>query len=182
MRPTTVLARAVLAAALATSGWACGYSLAGRGSFLPADIKRIGIPEFANRTTIFNLESQLTQKVRSEFIGRGRYEIVPESTGVDALLTGEVSNASIMPESFTAQQLATRYSLAVTARVELRDLRTNMVLWENPGLVFRQVYDAPNVGGNPTDASAFFAQDMNALDRMSSDFARTIVSAILEAF
>lgn len=161
---------------------ACGYSLAGRGSFLPADIKRIGVPDFANRTTVFNLEQQLTQKVRAEFIGRGRYEIVPDATGVDALLTGEVSGVSIMPESFTAQQLATRYSIAMTARVELKDLRTNMVLWENPGLVFRQVYDAPTAGGAAPDASTFFGQDMNALDRMSTDFARTIVSAILEAF
>jgi hypothetical protein len=161
---------------------ACGYSLAGRGSFLPADIKRIGVPDFANRTTLFNLETQLTQKVRAEFIGRGRYEIVPDSSGVDALLTGEVSGVSIVPESFTAQQLATRYSISMTARVELRDLRTSMVLWENPGLVFRQTYDAPNVAANPLDPAAFFGQDSNALDRMSTEFARTIVSAILEAF
>ncbi len=171
----------VIAIVLSTT-WACGYSLAGRGSFLPADIKRIGVPDFANRTTLFNLETQLTQKVRAEFIGRGRYDIVPESSGVDALLTGEVSGVSIVPESFTAQQLATRYSISMTARVELRDLRTNMVLWENPGLMFRQTYDAPNVGGNPLDPAAFFGQDMNALDRLSTEFARTIVSAILEAF
>jgi hypothetical protein len=28
----------------------CGYSLAGRGSFLPAYIKRIGVPQFTNNT------------------------------------------------------------------------------------------------------------------------------------
>ena len=32
------------------------------------------------------------------------------------------------------------------------------------------------------DPAAFFGQDANALERMTSDFARTIVSAILEAF
>ena len=45
----------------------CGYSLAGRGSFLPGYVKTIGIPTFLNRTTVFNLETQLTQKVRAEF-------------------------------------------------------------------------------------------------------------------
>ena len=30
-----------------------------------------------NRTTVFNLETQLTQKVRAEFIGRGKYQIRP---------------------------------------------------------------------------------------------------------
>lgn len=170
---------ALVLVALGTGG--CGYSLAGRGSFLPAEIKRIGVPEFANRTTVFNLESQLTQKVRAEFIGRGRYEVVPESTGVDALLTGEVSGVSIIPESFTTQNLATRYSISITARVELRDVRTNMVLWENASLIFRQPYDAPSIG-DPNNPAAFLGQDMNALDRLSTDFARTIVSAILEAF
>ena len=51
----------------------CGYALAGRGSFLPAYIRTIGIPTFSNRTNVFNLETMLTQKVRSEFIGRGKY-------------------------------------------------------------------------------------------------------------
>src|SRR5690348_3688326 len=57
----------VLAAALSVPG--CGYSLAGRGSFLPAYVKTIGVPMFTNRTTVFNLETLLTEKVRSEFIG-----------------------------------------------------------------------------------------------------------------
>ena len=30
----------------------CGYSLAGRGSFLPAYIKTIGVPQFTNQTSI----------------------------------------------------------------------------------------------------------------------------------
>jgi len=95
---------------------ACGYSLAGRGSFLPLDIKTIGIPNFINRTTVFNLETQLTQKVRSEFIGRGRYQILPDGTNVDALLTGEVSNVSLIPQSFTGTALASRYVITMTAR------------------------------------------------------------------
>src|SRR2546425_8675689 len=74
---------------------ACGYSLAGRGSFLPAYIKTIGIPTFTNRTPVFNLETLLTQKVRAEVIGRGKYQILPQNTGVDALLTGEVTSGQI---------------------------------------------------------------------------------------
>jgi hypothetical protein len=177
-----MLLAAVFAAGLLGNG--CGYSLAGRGSFLPADIKTIGIPNFINRTTVFNLETQLTQKVRAEFIGRGRYQILPDATNVDALLTGEVSNVSLQPQSFTGTSaLASRYLITMTARVELRDMRTNMVLWENPALIGRQDYDAPGAtSGVPADPAQFFGQDQNALDRMSTEFARTIVSAILEAF
>jgi hypothetical protein len=155
--------------------------LAGRGSFLPAYIQRIGIPTFANRTTVFNLETMLTEKVRAEFIGRGKYQILPESTGVDAILTGEVASVSITPASFNPQQLATRYALTMTARIELRDVRENKVLWENPSVMFRQEYEATG-GQTAVDPAAFFQQDANALERMSNEFARTIVSAILEAF
>jgi hypothetical protein len=160
---------------------ACGYALAGRGSFLPPYIKTIGIPGFTNRTTVFNLETMLTQKVRAEFIGRGRYQILPQADAVDALLTGEVTTVSITPASFNPQQLASRYALTMIARIELRDVRENKVLWENPSVMFRQEYEATS-GRNAVDPAAFFQQDTNALERMSTEFARTIVSAILEAF
>src|SRR5436190_18397458 len=104
--PPVVLCTLCLLCASLNSG--CGYALAGRGSFLPATIKTIGIPTFANRTTVFNLETTLTQKVRAEFIGRGKYDILPEAANVDALLTGEVSSVTIAPASFTANQLASR--------------------------------------------------------------------------
>jgi hypothetical protein len=159
----------------------CGYSLAGHGSFLPAYIRTIGVPTFANRTVVFNLETLLTQKVRSEFIGRGKYQILPEATGVDALLVGEITAVSIQPASLNPQLLASRYAIAMSARIELRDIRENKVLWENPSVMFRQEYDATG-GRSILDPAAFFQQDANALERISSEFARTIVSAILEAF
>jgi len=179
--------RASLMIVATLSATGCGYSLTGRGSFLPDYIKTIGIPTFANRTTIFNLETEMTQKVRSEFIGRGHYQILPDAGSVDALLTGEISSVTIQPVSFTTQQLASRYTITMTARVDLRDVRENKVLWENPSLVFRQEYEAQGSqtvqGGQATvDPTAFFGQDANALDRMTTEFARTIVSAILEAF
>jgi hypothetical protein len=181
MRPITGVGICVLGICGAVT-IGCGYSLAGRGSFLPASIKTIGIPTFTNRTTVFNLETTLTIRVRSEFIGRGKYEISPDATGVDALLTGEVTAVTIAPASFgNVNQLASRYAITMVARVELRNVRDNVVLWDNPSLVFRQEYDA-TTGQNAADPAAFFGQDTNALERMSAEFARNIVSAILEAF
>jgi hypothetical protein len=178
------VARAVGAAVLGVAALglaACGYTLAGRGSFLPSYIQTIGIPTMTNRTAVFNLETQLTQKVRSEFIGRGRYKIVPEATGVDAVLTAEVLAVTITPSSFGNQQLATSYTVRMTARVELRDLKENKVLWENANLMFSQDFPAQS-GTTELNPNTFFGQDQNAFDRMTSDFARTIVSSILEAF
>ena len=160
---------------------ACGYSLTGRGSFLPSYIQTIGVPVFVNQTQVFNLEEQLTKKVRSEFIGRGKYKIVPEAADVDALLSGEVLTVTSTPSSFGSQQLASRYTLRMIARVELRDQRENKVLWQNPALEFSQDFDLQS-GEAALDPAAFFGQDTNAFDRMTTDFAKTIVSAILEAF
>ena len=166
---------------LCVSAAACGYTLAGRGSFLPTYIQTIGVPTFTNRTPVFNLETLLTQKVRGELIGRGRYQVLPEETGVDAALIGDVSSVTITPTGFNNEQLASRYTIQIVASIQLKDLRENKILWENPSLVFRQDYDNTS-GQNALDPVAFFGQEVNALDRVSSDFARTVVSAILEAF
>jgi len=162
---------------------ACGYSLAGRGSFLPEHVRTIGIPIFINNTKVFEVEQRLTEAVRREFIGRGKYKIVPDAAGADAVLKGEISSITLMPTSFTEQRQATRYAVSVLIKVELKDLKTDKVLWENPSLEFREEYELATVAGTSVaDASAFFGQASNALDRMTSNFARTVVTAILEAF
>src|SRR3954462_12704857 len=94
---------------------ACGYALAGHGSFLPDYIKLIGIPAFANQTSYFDIAQILTDKVRTEFIGRGRYKVVPDTTGADAVLSGTITGISILPTAFGQQQQASRYTITVTA-------------------------------------------------------------------
>lgn len=171
----------VLCVLCGESNAGCGYALAGRGSFLPSYVQTIGVPTFTNHTTVFNLETLLTQKVRGEFIGRGKYRILPQDTSVDAVLIGDVSAVTLAPASFNPQQLATRYVITIVANIQLRDLHENKIVWENPSLIFRQDYDNTS-GMNALDPAAFFGQEINALERVSTDFARTVVSAILEAF
>ena len=140
------------------------------------------MPLFENNTTVFEIEQSLTQQVRSEFIGRGRYRVVADETGVDALLTGTISRVTIAPASFTAQQQASRYIFTVQANIEFRDLTTDEVLWENPSLSFSDEYDVASGAGGPIDANLFFGQQSNAVQRVARDFASTVVSSILEAF
>jgi len=159
----------------------CGYALAGRGSNLPSYIKTVGIPMFANNTQLFQVEQVLTERVRQEFISRGRYEVVPADSGVDAVLTGQILSITVAPSAFNSQQQATRYMIALTSRIEFRDLKANTVIWENQSLVFREEYDVATVG-SVTDPAAFFGQDQNALERVATNFARSVVNSILEAF
>jgi len=168
----------VLLAATVSSG--CGYSLAGRGSFLPSYIRTIGVPMFINNTPVFDVERTITDRVRSELIGRGRYKVETERVGVDAVLTGEILNIALAASAFNQQQQATRYAITIVARIEFRDVKTDKVLWQNPAMAFTEQYDVTTVVA--PDAAAFLGQNTNAVERLASEFARTIVSAILEAF
>ena len=171
----------VVVGLVAMASSSCGYALAGRGSFLPAYIQTIGIPQFANTTPVYELEQVFTERVRTEFINRGNYKVQPNNTGVDAVLTGEILSIHIQPASFTDEQQASRYILTVTAKIEFRDLKTNTVLWENPQWVYREEYEA-TAGTDALDPNAFLAQGSDALERVGSEFAKAVVSAILEAF
>jgi hypothetical protein len=169
---------ALILAVLVHSG--CGYSLAGRGSFLPAYIKRIGVPQFINNTAVFELDRQVTDRVRTEFIGRGKWTIVPETSGVDGLVSGVISSVTLTPVAFNSSQQATRYALTLSASVEFKDMRTNNVLWSNPAMQYREefVLDPRSA----LDTTTFLGQDVNARERMANEFARALVSSILEAF
>jgi lipopolysaccharide assembly LptE-like protein len=159
----------------------CGYSLAGRGSFLPDYIRTIGVPLFVNHTPVFDVEQRITDKVRSELIGRGRYKIQPDRTGVDAVLIGEIQAVNLTVAAFDQQQQATRYALTLVVKVEFRDLKTDKVLWSNAAWQFAEQFDV-TTATTGLDATAFLGQDANALERLASEFARALVSAILEAF
>jgi hypothetical protein len=160
----------------------CGYSLAGRGSFLPAYIKVIGVPTFANNTPVFDIERRITDRVRAELIGRGKYKVLPQTEGVDGLLQGEILSIAIVPSAFNEARQATRYALVLTAKIEFKDVKENKVIWSNGAMQFREEYDVVTNTQTATDPNAFFGQDVNALDRLAAEFARTLVSAILEAF
>jgi hypothetical protein len=169
----------VLAAGLGAAS--CGYALSGRGSFLPDYIRILGIPMFGNATPYQTVEQVFTQKIRLEFQTSRRYTVVPTDEGADGVVRGEVSAISLQPVSLTDQQLASRYRITVVVKIALEDMKAQKVLWENPALSFSDEYEvsSPQSGG---DVSAFIATDRVAFERMSTDFARSIVSAILEAF
>ena len=173
----------IVASTLTTA--ACGYALAGQGNFLPANIRTIGVPTFTNQTSYFDIAQISTDKVRTEFIGRGKYKVVPEATGADAVLTGVITGISIVPSAFGANQQASRYVITMTANIELRDPQKNVVLWSNPNIAVRDEYDAGSTStaaGAVIDAAAFFIQEAGAVQRITDEFSRTVVSSILEAF
>jgi hypothetical protein len=174
-----IAALALCACAATSSG--CGYALAGRGSFLPVSIRTVGIPLLENRSTFFQVEDILTEKIRAEFIGRGKYTVTPEETGADALLTGEVLGISVAPVGINENQLASRYLFTVALKMAFTDTRTQEVIWQDDGLVFRGEYDL-GTSGAQIAGDTLLDQQRSSMDRIATDVARTVVTAILEAF
>ena len=170
----------LLVAGLAMSG--CGYALAGRGTFLPEYITVIGIPQLVNNSTFFQVEQTLTEKIRTEFIGRGRYTVIPAPQGADAVVSGTVSAISVQPVGFTDQQLASRYLFTLTMDVEFTDSRTSEVLWSNSALTFREEYELSTRSDQALEGATFLSQERSSFDRIADDVASTVVTAIVEAF
>lgn len=165
---------------LGTAG--CGYTLAGRGSFLPDYIRIIGIPAFGNTTPYATVEQIFTEKVRIEFQSRGQYTVVPTDVGADGVVRGTINGISAAPVGYTDAQLARRYRFTIIVGVSFTDVKQQRTLWENPAVSFSDEYELASATSLGLDATAFLGQERAAVDRMSSDFARTVVSAILEAF
>jgi outer membrane lipopolysaccharide assembly protein LptE/RlpB len=160
---------------LAAAG--CGYHTAGHAVKLPADVKTIAIPAFKNETNTYRIEQMLTASLVREFTTRTHYHILNDSTeAADATLRGTVLSTSASPLTYnSATGQAASVLIVVSVKVALSD-RQGKVLYQNPSYVFREQYEVSQ------DLASFFEEDSPALRRLSQDFARTLVSNILEDF
>jgi hypothetical protein len=64
----------------------------------------------------------------------------------------------------------------ITARVALRTLPGERVLWQNPGYSFRENYSFS------TSAASYADRENEAIDRVGERFAESLVTALLEGF
>ncbi|MFI5183512.1 MAG: LPS assembly lipoprotein LptE [Vicinamibacteria bacterium] len=161
----------------------CGYSLVGKGITLDPSIKRIGVPVFKDDTGTAELDQKITQKVIVELLKRGHFDVVQDTTGVDAIVEGEILSYRSIPIGFTQQgsgatasTQASRYAVVLTARVRYKKVGALEPIWETSSL---QVRDETDVGDSST---TFFERDDQVVERLSTSFARTVVAAMLEAF
>lgn len=154
----------------------CGYRVAGKASRLPADVRTIAVPAFVNKTQTYRIETRLTAAVVREFNTRTNYRIVSQPADADVVLRGTVVTTQIEP--FTYDSRTGRASAGVVTlrvKVVLTD-NQGRVLFQNPNFVFRDQYQ---ISDNPAN---FFEEEYPAFGRMATDFARTLVSNVLEAF
>ena len=165
-------------ASLALVGLAgCGYSASTRSSRLPRDTKSIAVPAFVNQTQTYRVEQTLTSAVVREFTTRTNYQILSEpDESADLTLRGVVTGTQLSPVTYDSQTgRASSVLVTVNMRVTLTD-RKGTVLFENPNYLFREQYQVSR------EISSFFEEESPAVERLSRDFARSLVSTILELY
>ena len=70
----------------------------------------------------------------------------------------------------------------LTMRVEFTDVRTKQVLWSTNALTFREEYELTTRSNTALEGATFLTQERSSFDRIADDVARTVVTAIVEAF
>lgn len=175
-RPVRILAACLLASAT-LAGAGCGYALVGRSSSLPASIHSIAVPVFRNLTERPGVEQWLSEAVAREIAGRGGLDVPATEGEADALLDGEVASYSAWASNLDSSGRATEYQIVVTANVRLVT-KGGETLLHIPGFQFQETY--PVVAG--ASASGFSDRENVAVEAVSSRFAESLVTAVLEGF
>jgi len=155
----------------------CGYHTAGHATRLPQNVRTIAVPAFVNQTQTYRIGQLLTRDVVRELIGRTKYRVLNQAgDAADATLKCIVTSAQASPLTYDAQTGRVSSAVVTVAmKVTLTD-RSGKVLFENLNYSFRQQYQVSR------EVTSFFEEETPALQRMSEDFARTLVSDVLEAF
>lgn len=154
----------------------CGYHVSGKAVRLPDSVQAIAIPTFENRTQSYRIEARLTTAVVREFNTRTRYRINSNPDDADAVLRGSVVSTQVEPLTYDSRTgRASSGIVTIRMNVTLTDKSGN-VLFRNPNYLYRDQYQISR------QLSSFLEEEDPAFDRLSRDFARTLVSNVLEAF
>lgn len=176
MRQLRARLRALVAACLLVlSG--CGYHTGGKAVRLPQNVRTIYIAPFVNSTHAFRVEQVLTAAVVQEFRSRTNFQVqVADGGSPDASLRGTVTMAITSPLTYDSNTGKSSSSVLILGvKASLVD-KSGKVLWDNPNFIYREQYELSQA------PASFFEEESPALQRIAHDFARSLVSDIVEAY
>jgi hypothetical protein len=142
--------RLVLALALAWGIPGCGYTLS---SVLPAHIKTIAIPTFANNTVEHGLADDVTQSLIDGFLADKKLRLERERDA-DSVLRGTVLAYRNRVYAYDPNEIATQYEIVLIVQVTYRDVVRNRDLWKENELIVRTTYHVVAVGTEPAQTEA----------------------------
>ena len=155
----------------------CGYSLVGRGSNLPEDVRNVYLEPFANRTPRQEVDQTLTRLISDELLKRQRFNLVSGEAGADAALRGSDTGFAITPITFDDSGRASEYEISIIAQVVFqRTDDSEAIIWKSDRYQFRSNFEV-----DVSDAG-FIDREDAAIEEASERFAETMVSDLLEGF
>lgn len=172
-------AAAFLAVLAAGGTLGCGYRFAGTGaatSVIPPGTTTIAILPVQSEGARPEIAQRVTESLINEFVVRGRYRAVPNEAEAEVVLEGTILSFRVDPVSFSAAGRTERSEVVITARMRLLQMTPEKVLWSRDNFVFTAQYDIPQLPGAPIE------QELGAVDEIAVDFARAVVTTILEGF
>jgi len=156
---------------------ACGYHVAGKADTVPKSVETIAVLPFTNGSNRYKLSDKIQQAVSRELVSRTRFHVVRDPNLADAVLEGSLGNVTIFPVVFDPQTFKTTVvQINLSIQAKLTDRRTGKVLYNAPGMGIQNNYELSEY------ANQYFDESNLALDRVSIDVARSLVSGILENF
>lgn len=156
----------------------CGYHLVGTATYLPPEIQSLHVEFFENQTSRGDMDQRVAEALNLEWVRRGRFQLVDHAENADIVLGGTMTRLSVVPVSFDESGRATEYQMTLLTEVWLDDVRGEepVRLWENKSFSRRTSYAVDE------DAVDYFDRQRAAMDELSTDYARALVSAVLEGF
>jgi len=166
----------VLCVLLACVG--CGYHTSGTSVRLPSDIHTIYVPMFENTTQTFRVEQVMTAAVVQELRSRSNFRVVSSNEDglADATLKGIVNYTSNTPLTYDSVTGRISSSLITVGMKASLASKSGKVLWDNPNITYREQYQVSR------DASSFFDESNPAFLRVAKEFAKSLVSDLMEAY
>jgi len=156
----------------------CGYHVAGQANLVPKTVHTVAVPPFANATVRYKLSDLLPEAIGRELISRTKYQIINDPTQADAVLRGTVINYLAYP-TLIDQATGRTSGLQINVRldVSLVERSTGKVIFARPILDVHERYEL-----SVTNNIQYFDESGAAVERLSKDVARDVVSSILENF
>jgi hypothetical protein len=156
----------------------CGYHVSGQANLVPKTVHTIAIPPFGNATVRYKLGDLLPEGISRELISRTKYQLVNDPMQADAVLHGTVLNYVAYP-TLIDQATGRTSGLQINVRldVSLVERATGKVIFSRPTFEAHERYEA-----SATNNIQYFDESGAALERLSKDVSRDIVSAILDNF
>lgn len=131
---------------------------------LPADVRSVAIPTFANRTERAGLELDVTQRVLHTFLSNSQLAVKPRIEEADAVIRGEIYGYQRVPISWDQTNRIVQYKLRILCRVRFENRRTGEVIWQTDDIDGITSYSLLATPPETEEQAIFLAADELARD------------------